>query len=194
MTTVEVERQKTINELIKFKKSFPLGFRGIFGQRVTTIKESIREKIEGLLTPVTNEFNELTADFIKESGLRDVVTELTEWVDEIEALVTGPDGLGPLLDALKPIVESITLVITTFFGWVSDIWNMLADALNIIPPEVLMDIQDPNIGGVGGALPQKPLIDGVGGDYPGFRWDPGTGQWVPDILGGDDDQAPFQFH
>lgn len=193
MTTVEVERQKTISELIKFKKSFPLGFRGIFGHRVTTIKESIKEKIEGLLTPVRNEFNDLTADFIKEAGLRDVVTEITEWIDDIEALVTGPDGLGPLLDVLKPIVDAVTLVVTTFFGWVSDIWDMLADALNIIPPEVLMDIQDPNVGG-GGTLPPEPLIDGVGGDYPGFRWDPVTGQWVPDILGGGGDTPPFQFH
>lgn len=112
MTTLEIEREKTIVELKKFKKEFPIGFKGIFGHDTDTIKEEIKTTIKGLMAPVTNEINSTVADMLADSGiikifegLATAISDLTSsWDDEA-------------LDDLSPWITKIVNILLEIQSW-----------------------------------------------------------------------------
>lgn len=176
--SVEDERSKFLVELKSFKKEFPLGFRQVFsGNSITSIKDTAKRAIDGLLQPIKNEINQGIADLLSETGLVNIIEDFTEKLST--NLEKWKEKLTPSMKKIAQFVGFITGIIVKIIAFIGDILSLIAAILDgAVDPNDL----PPFIADIVGLLPGQ--IGDPGG--PTFIIDPGTGVVTLPVVTGKD--------
>lgn len=191
MTTVEEERELTINALRSFKKTFPRGFSHVFsGNRIQNLREHWERNIEGLMQPLQNQVDQTIADFFTDTGLGKLVENIGKALTNIIKDIKKVDGIDDLIEGLGDTIDGGALTIIAYLAWIKELWDTAANWLNNVPPPPFTpptpladfplepgDLILPIGGGPDDLLPGGPLDDddGVLGGGGGFGFHEDTG-------------------
>lgn len=175
MTTVQQEKALTINALMKFKETFPRGFKGVFsGNNIASLKEHWEADIDGLLTPIENEVNSIVTKLLSETGLVTAIGKLTTKVADIITEITKNEGVKAFLKVVSVIIDAIVVVAGFILGLISDVIKLLEKIFGELPPPPSDDpvgvIPDPRLI-IWDPIPDPDQVDDPYGLDPGdFGW------------------------